>query len=169
MISSKDILGSAASIMCIEARQSSFTNSVLGRNGFSSAFDTSLSIEQVVSLVAPSISSLPSGTVLDALGFNTQSFVLQQTSITAFQEVSVSSDLQFSYLGGGEIAPPSGINQLYCAYTVGSNSFYTPYSSGGCPMSQSLEVGNVVVVQITISESIDISECLTAPQFVTVI
>jgi hypothetical protein len=156
--------------MSIEARQSSFTNSVLGYNAFSSAFETPLSIEQVVTIVSQFIAVLPEGTVLDALGFDTQSFSLEQTSITAFQEVSLNSNLQFSYFGGSEIAPPSGVNQLYCAYSLGSDTFYTPFdSSNGCQVSQSLAVANIAVVQVTVSQSIDISDCLTAPQFVTIV
>jgi len=156
--------------MCVEALQSSFSNSVLGQNAFTSAFETSLSIEQVVTLVAPSISFLPSGTILDVLGFSSSSFGLQETSISSFQEVSVSSNFQFEYSGNSFITPPEGCNQLYCAFTMGSNSFYTEFDSNdGCPISSSLETGNVVVIQITISESIDISQSLTAPQFITLI
>lgn len=154
--------------MCVEALQASFSNSVLGQNAFTSAFETSLSIEQVVTLVAPSISSLPSGTILDVLGFSSSSFALQETSISSFQEVSCASNFQFMYGGNSMITPPEGCDQLYCAFTMGANTYYTEFdSNNGCPISNSLVSGNVVVIQITISESIDISQCLTAPQFIT--
>jgi hypothetical protein len=154
--------------MSIEARQSSFSNSVLGQDAFTSAFETPLSIEQVVTLVAPSITFLPGGTILEVLGFSSESFALQETSITAFQEVSVNSNFQFQYGGNSIISPPEGVNQLYCAYSLGSSQFYTEFdSNNGCSISNSLETGNVVVIQVTISESIDISQCLTAPQFIT--
>jgi hypothetical protein len=104
------------------------------------------------------------------LGFNSDSFGLDQSSVTPFQECSMSSNFQFSYHGNsGQITPPQGCDQLYCAYSVGSNTFYTEFdSNNGCSVSPNLEVGNVAVIQITISESIDISQCLTAPQFVTI-
>lgn len=156
--------------MATEARQSSFVNSVLGDDAFTSAFETSLSIEQVVTLIAPAIANLPQGTVLDALGFNPSSFALEQISVSSFEQVSIGNTLNFSYLGGGEITPPSGENQLYCAYSVGSNTYYEQFTpSQGCQVSNSLESGNVVVIQITISESINISDCLSAPQFIRVI
>jgi hypothetical protein len=156
--------------MIVEARQSSFVNSVLGSNAFSSAFETSLSIEQVISIVAPSIVSIPSGTVLDELGFNTQSFALEQISVSAFQEVSIDSTMNFSYRGGSQIVPPPNVNQLYCAYSVGLNTYYTPFvPSTGCQVSQSLSVGNVALVQISVSESIQISDLLTAPQYITIV
>jgi hypothetical protein len=170
LISDKTILGSAASIMCVEARQSSFTNTVLGYAGFTGAFETPLSIEEVVTLVAPSIESLPSGTVLDALGFNTQSFGLPSLSISPFQGCNYNENLHFNYFGGGQITPPERCNQLYCAYTFGGNSYYTPFDShNGCGISSSIEVGTVVLVQVTVSESVDISQCLSAPQFINII
>ena len=170
LISSSSILSSAASIMAIEARQASFTNSVLGSNAFSSAFETSLSIEQVVTLVSPFIASVPDNTILQTLGFASNSFSLEQLSISAFTQVSIDSSFDCSFNGGSDIIPPSGVNQLYCAWSVGLNTFYTPFTPGqGCDVSQSLEVGNVVTVQITVSESIELSECLSAPQFVTVV
>ena len=113
--------------MATEARQSSFVNSVLGDNAFTSAFETPLSIEQVVTLIAPAIAELPQGTVLDALGFNPSSFGLEEISISSFQQVSIGDTLNFSYLGGDEIAPPSGENQLYCSYSVGSNTYYEQF------------------------------------------
>jgi hypothetical protein len=168
LVSSKEILASAASIMAIEARQSSFTNSVLGINAFSSAFETPLSIEQVVSLVAPFIASLPSGTVLDALGFNTQAFAAAQIEITAFVEVQISSTLFFSYVGGAPVVAPQGVSQLYCAYSVGSNTFYTEFQPGaGCQVSPQIISGSVVTVQVTVEESISASSVLSAPQFIT--
>jgi Ferritin-like domain len=170
LINDKTILSSAASIMSIEARQSSFTNSVLGYNAFSSAFETPLSIEQVVSIVSPFITSIPDGTILQALGFDTDSFALQRTSISPYQEVSLSSSMQFSYFGGEDIECPDGVNQLYCSYTVGSNSYYTQFdSNNGCQVPQDLQVANVCVFQVTTAENNDFSSCLTAPQFMMIV
>jgi hypothetical protein len=170
LVSSKDILGSAASIMATEARQSSFTNSVLGNNAFSSAFETSISIEQVVTIVTPFIADLPQGTVLDALGFNSQQLGFQDISLSPFQEVSSNDKLNFSYQGGQEITPPSGQDNLYCAFTYGGSSYYTQFvPSQGCDIDQSLSVGSVALVQITVSESIDISEVVSGSQFITII
>lgn len=168
-VSSKDILTSAASIMVVEARQSSFTNSVLGLNAFSDAFETPLSIQDVVSLVAPSIAVLPSGTVLDALGFNTQAFALPPTNIRAFEEISITATITISYSGGQSISPPEGVSQMYCAYTVGSGSFYTQFdSSAGCSVSPSLEVGTVVFVRISIAQDVGASNLVTAGQYITI-
>ena len=156
--------------MSIESRQASFTNAVLGANSFSSAFETALSIEQVVQLVAPFIASIPDGTILQTLGFSASSFTLEQLSVSSFTQVSIDSNFFCSFHGGSDISPPPSVSQLYCAWSVGLNTFYTPFTPGhGCDVSQSLEVGNVVTVQITVSESISISQCLSAPQFVTII
>lgn len=156
--------------MIIEARQSSFTNSVLGLNAFSSAFETALSIEQVVSLVAPFIASVPSGTVLDALGFNSQSFAVASIEVQAFVQVQIGSMFNFNYVGGSTIEPPSGVSQLFCAWSVGSSTFYTQFNPGqGCQVSPQIISGSVVNVQVTVAESIDISNVLSAPQFVTCI
>jgi len=156
--------------MCTEARQSSFVNSVLGYPPFSSAFETPLSIEQVVTLVAPFIVSIPSGTILQELGFNTDSFALPPTSVSPFQECSHNDNLSFQYFGGQDISPPEGCDQLYCGFSSGGNSYFTPFDSQrGCGISSSVEVGTVVLIQVTVSESIDISECLSAPQFINII
>jgi len=167
LISSTEVLSEAASILVVEARQSSFANSVLGSDAFSSPFETGLSLEQVVNLVAPLIVSIPDNTILQVLGFDVNSFALQQTSITAFQEVSVSSSFSFSYFGGAEISPPENVNQLYCAFTEGSQSYFTQFTPGsGCEISNQLEVGEVVVVQLTVSESISVDQLFTAPQYI---
>ena len=155
--------------MAIEARQSSFVNSVLGINPFSSPFETPLSIEQVVSIVAPFITSVPSGTILEALGFNTQAFAVPPIQVSAFEQVSIQSTFSFTYVGGGQIVPPSGVNQLFCAYTLGSNTFYTPFNKGGCGISNQILVGSVVFVQITVAQSNNISDQFTAGQFITVV
>jgi hypothetical protein len=156
--------------MCTEARQSSFVNSVLGYAPFASAFETPLSIEQVVTLVAPFIVSIPGGTILQELGFNTDSFALPPISVSPFQECSSNDNLSFQYSGGEEITPPQGCDQLYCAFSSGGNSYFTPFDSQrGCAISSSVEVGTIVVVQVTVSESVDISECLSAPQFINII
>ena len=170
MIQSKELLAAAASIMSIEARQSSFVNSILGINAFSSAFETPLSVEQVVSLVAPFIASVPSGTVLEALGFNTQAFVVPPIQVTSFQQVSITSTFLFSYVGGAQIVPPSGVSQLFCAFSVGSNTFYTTFTpSTGCTISNNITVGNVVFLQVTVAQDTNISDQLTAGQFITIV
>jgi Ferritin-like domain len=167
-VTSSEILGAAASIMAIEARQSSFTNSVLGINAFSSAFETSLSIEQVVSLVAPSIVSIPPGTILEALGFDVESFAVAPIEVTAFVQVEISSTFLFSYAGGAPIVPPEGVSKLFCAYSVGLNTFFTEFTPGtGCEVSPQIISGSVVNVQITVAESTSIGDLLTAPQFIT--
>jgi hypothetical protein len=156
--------------MAVEARQSSFVNSVLGINAFSSAFETPLSIEQVVSIVAPFIASVPSGTILEALGFNTQAFAVPPIQVSAFEQVSVKATFLFTYVGGGQIVPPSGVNQLFCAYSVGSNTFYTQFTPGtGCGVSSDIIVGSVVFVQITVEQSVSISSQLSAGQFITIV
>lgn len=156
--------------MAVEARQSSFVNSVLGINAFSSAFETPLSIEQVVSIVTPFIASVPSGTVLEALGFNTQAFAVPPIQVSAFQQVSIQSTFLFSYSGGGQIVPPSGVNQLFCAFSVGSSTFYTQFTPGtGCGISSNIVIGSVVFIQITVEQSTAFSSQLSAGQFITIV
>jgi len=156
--------------MSIEARQSSFVNEVLGLPGFYSAFETPLSIEEVVTIVAQFISFVPDGTILQALGLSSQYFGLPSISVSAFQQVSIQSYFQFSYEGGEQIEYPSGYGRLYCAYSFGENTYYTEFAPGrGCQVSQQLEVGVVAVVQITVSESIELSECVTAPQYIRIV
>ena len=142
----------------------------MGINAFSSAFETPLSIEQVVSIVTPFIATVPSGTVLEALGFNTQAFAVPPIQVSAFQQVSSKSSFLFSYAGGAQIVPPSGVNQLFCAFGVGSNTFYTPFTpSTGCSISNNIIVGSVVFIQITVSQSSTFSNQLTAGQFITIV
>lgn len=141
----------------------------MGINAFSSAFETPLSIEQVVSIVTPFIVSVPSGTVLEALGFNTQAFAVPPIQVSAFQQVSIQSTFSFTYVGGGQIVPPSGVNQLFCAFSLGSNTFYTPFSNGGCGISNNILVGSVVFVQITVAQSNTFSNQFTAGQFITIV
>ena len=156
--------------MVVEGRQSAFVNDVLGFNAFSDAFETPLSIQQVVSLVAPSIVSLPSGTVLDALGFNSQAFAVASIDVKAFSQVQISSMLNFNYAGGAPIVPPPGVSQLFCAWSVGSSTFFTPYNPGqGCQVSSQITSGSFVTLQVTVEESISFSSVVSASQFVTVI
>ena len=155
--------------MAIEARQSSFVNGVLGVNTFTSAFETPLSVEQVVTLIAPNIADPGRGTVLDSLGFNPDKIGLQQISISSFEEVSVEQTIKISFSGGDKISP-EGADQLFCSYSAGGKTVYEKFdSSNGCKVSKSLERGNVVVLQITVSESIALSECVSAPQFIRIV
>jgi hypothetical protein len=154
--------------MCVEARQSSFVNLLLGVNAFS-IFETPLSIEQVISLVASSIAEIPSGTIFQALGFDTSAFALETTDITVFEDVSIGSNINPSYSSGSQIDVPPGENQLYCAFTSGSNTAYSRFTPGqGCSVPNSLSSGNLAFVEITVSESIDISSLVSAGQFVTI-
>jgi hypothetical protein len=168
LISDKNILAAAASIMCVEARQSSFVNLLLGVNAFS-VFETPLSIEQVISLVAPSIAEIPSGTILEVLGFDTSAFALETIDVTVFEDVSIGSNINPSYSSGSQIDVPQGENQLYCAFTSGSNTAYSQFTPGqGCGVPNSISSGNLAFVEITVSESIDISSLVSAGQFVTI-
>jgi len=169
-VSNKDILGAAASIMAVEARQSSFVNSVLGINAFSAAFETPLSIEQVVSLVSPAIVSIPPGTVLEALGFNAQAFRVEQIDLKAFVQVQINVNINFSYVGGSPIVAPQGVNQLFCAFTVGSSTVFTPFTPGqGCKVSPEIISGSVANLQVTVAKSIASKDVITAPAFITVV
>lgn len=168
LIKDKNILAAAASIMCVEARQSSFVNLLLGVNAFS-VFETPLSIEQVISLVAPSIAEIPSGTILQVLGFDTSAFALETINVTVFVDVSIGSIINPSYSSGSQIEVPPGESQLYCAFTSGLNTTYSQFTPGqGCSVPNSISSGNLAFVEITVSESIDVSSLLSAGQFVTI-
>jgi hypothetical protein len=156
--------------MAIEARQSSFVNSVLGNNAFSAAFETSLSIEQVVTIIAPFIVDVPEGTILQTLGFSAQTLGLDSISLSLFEEVTIEETLNFSFAGGQKIDFPSGKNKLFCAYTHAGKSSFTEFvPSQGCKIDKSLSSANVVLIQITVSESIELSECVTSPQIIVII
>jgi len=154
--------------MVVEGRQSAFVNDVLGSNAFSDAFETALSIEQVVSLVAPFIVSVPSGTILQALGFDSSAFAMSSLDIQAFVQVQISSMFNFNYVGGQQIVPPSGVSQLFCSWSFGSSTFYTPFNPGqGCQVSPQIISGSLVTLQVTVAESTSLSDFFSAPQFVT--
>jgi len=155
--------------MAVEARQSAFTNGILGLNAFSSAFETPLSINEVVSLVAPFIVSVPSGTVLEALGFSATTFALPQTDVVPFTHAKIGSMLNFGF-SDGNIVMPSGVNSLFCAFTSGTSKVFSAYTPGsGCQVPSSLDVAAFVFVQISVSQDTNFSSLVSAVAIITVV
>jgi hypothetical protein len=64
--------------------------------------------------------------------------------------------------------PPPGVNQLFCAFSVGSSTFFTQFVPGqGCQVSPQIISGSVVNIEVTVAESITANNVISAPQFIT--
>ncbi|KAL8418922.1 hypothetical protein RB594_002217 [Gaeumannomyces avenae] len=154
LITDGSILGTAGSILSIEARHQTFIRVASQLAASPSAFDTALSPKQVFSLAAPFIKSCPEGSNL---------------AIQAFPGLAMAQGAQVSALASGQTlnlqatggqAAGSQAAQ-FCGFTngqiVGGTSF-SPFVAGtGCVIPQNLQG----VVYVTLTNSAPLTGKLT--------
>ncbi|KAL1844912.1 hypothetical protein VTK73DRAFT_1531 [Phialemonium thermophilum] len=136
LIQDKSILGTAASILTIEARHQTFIRVASKVAAAPQAFDTALSPKQVFSLAAPFIQSCPDGSNLILTAFPT----LTMAGGASASAVQAGSKLQLQSDAAAQAA--------FCAFTTGGlpgGTAFTAFdATNGCEVPQNL-VGVVYV------------------------
>lgn len=139
LVSDPSILGTAASILTVEARHQTFIRVASAVSPAPGAFDTALSPKQVFSLAAPFITSCPQGSNLILTAFPTLTMAAGATAATTpgaqlNLESSASAQAQF------------------CSFTNGNvvgGTLFTPFTQGtGCALPESEELQGIVYVNL---------------------
>lgn len=131
LITDKSILGTAASILSIEARHQTALRIASKSAAAPQAFDTALSPKQVFSLAAPFIQSCPEGSNLILTAFPTLSL---GEGIAASAVVAAGSTLQ--------LKSDATAQATFCAFTTGGlpgGTVFTAFTAAtGCVVPQNL-------------------------------
>jgi hypothetical protein len=129
LISDGGILGTAASILTVEARHQTFIRVVSKVAAVPQAFDTALSPKQVFSLAAPFIKSCPAGSNLN---------------LTPFPALTMAADHAGKVPAAGEqihLQSDAAAKATFCAFTTGGipgGTAFTAFSNGACTVPQNL-------------------------------
>jgi hypothetical protein len=130
LIVDKGILGTAASILTIEARHQTFIRAATKIAAVPQPFDTALSPKQVFSLAAPFITSCPEGSNLILTAFPTLTMAggAAATNIQAGARIQLQSD--------------AAAQGTFCAFTSGGIAGGTAFTAfdqaNGCEVPQNL-------------------------------
>lgn len=140
LLSDPSILGTAASILTIEARHQTFIRAASGAVANPSAFDTALSPKAIFSLAAPFITSCPQDSNLILTAFPTLNMAEGAVAATA-----VGATLN--------LASDAASSAQFCAFTNGNvlgGTLFAPFVAGtGCQIPQSTELTGVTYVSLT--------------------
>jgi len=139
LVSDPSILGTAASILTVEARHQTFIRVASAVAAAPGAFDTALSPKQVFSLAAPFIQSCPDGSNLILTAFPTLTMANGATAQTTPGAVlNVQSDA-------------AGQAQ-FCSFTNGNvvgGTLFAPFTQGqGCAIPSTGELSGIVYVNL---------------------
>lgn len=130
LIVDKSILGTAASILTIEARHQTFIRAATKIAAVPQPFDTALSPKQVFSLAAPFITSCPEGSNLILTAFPT----LTMAGGASANAVQAGAQLQ--------LQSDAASQATFCAFTSGGIAGGTAFSAfdqaNGCVVPQNL-------------------------------
>lgn len=143
LVSDPSILGTAASILTIEARHETFVRVASGLQASPAPFDTAISPRQVFSAAAPFIVSCPEGSNL---------------AITPFAALSMAPGAQAATTAGQSLnIAAEGVNgATHCAFTNGNiigGTTFAPFVAGtGCVIPQN--IGGITYVSLTNSDNL---------------
>ncbi|KIW06578.1 uncharacterized protein PV09_02297 [Verruconis gallopava] len=151
LVSSKAVLGAAASIVTIEARHQTFIRSAGGDVPVPNAFDSALGPRAVFTLAAPFISSCPTGSNLAIQAFPSIALAGGGAGITGGQSLVLADPSQ-----------PAGAS--FCAFVDVSQTQYSQISGGSCTVPANLT--GEVYMMVTKSQSIADSEVLAGPSVI---
>jgi hypothetical protein len=140
ILASPSILGTAASILTIEARHQTFIRAASGITAVPQAFDTPLSPKAVFSLAAPFIQSCPQDSNLVLTAFPALTMTAgaagASTNLVAGSQLSLSS----SAASGAQ----------FCGFSTGGQvggTAFTPFANGACEVPGGLQ--GLVYVTLT--------------------
>jgi hypothetical protein len=148
ILADPSILGTAASILTVEARHQSFVRIGTGAAAAPNAFDTPLSPKQVFSLAAPFIQSCPAGSNLILTAFPT----LTMSSPAAGTQVKIGDTLA--------LASDAASSATACAFSVGGlpgGTVFSAFTGGSCVVPQNL----VGVVYVNLASASPLTGVLT--------
>lgn len=130
LVSDGGILGTAGSILTVEARHQTFIRAASGAIAVPNAFDTPLGPRAVFSLAAPFIAACPEGSNLILQAFPT----LALADGLQANQVTIGSTVRFS--------SPAAAQATFCAFTAGGipgGTAFSPFTEAtGCVVPQNL-------------------------------
>ena len=139
LVSDGGILGTAGSILTIEARHQSFIRVATAAKASPGSFDTALSPKQVFSLAAPFITSCPEGSNL---------------IFTAFPTLTMAGGAQAQAQAGTQLALQSDAQAgaTHCSFTNGNipgGSRFAPFDAAtGCVVPEGADLQGIVYVNL---------------------
>ena len=154
LIKDKSILGTAGSILTIEARHQSSIRLLAGQQAIPQAFDAPLGPRAVFSLAAPFIKECPRGSNLNIQAFPALSMSKGQDA----SSLAVGSMVRVQAVASGGEASASAAGATNCAFTSGGvlpggTTFSTFSQQNGCQVPQG--VAGVTYLTLTTSAPID--------------
>ncbi|KAF2735456.1 hypothetical protein EJ04DRAFT_194387 [Polyplosphaeria fusca] len=150
LVSSKDVLTAAATIVTVEARHQAFIRVASGAEAVPAAFDTPLGPKAVFTLAAQFIKSCPEGSNLNIAPF--PSIALENAAAaTPGQNLKLA-----------DAAQPAGAQ--FCAFVAPGGAQFVPLAGGNCAVPQGLQ--GEVYMMLTKSESVDDAEVLAGPSVI---
>ncbi len=138
LVSDPSILGTAASILTVEARHQTFIRLASQVTAVPGAFDTALSPKQVFSLAAPFIQSCPQGSNL---------------ILTAFPTLTMASGATAATTPGAQLQLSSSASAQgqFCAFTNGNvagGTLFTAFAGSNCNLPDTDELAGIVYVNL---------------------
>jgi len=139
LVSDGGILGTAGSILTIEARHQSFIRVASAAQASPGSFDTALSPKQVFSLAAPFITSCPEGSNL---------------ILTAFPTLTMANGAQAQAVPGATLSLQSEATSgaTHCSFTNGNipgGSRFAPFDAAtGCAIPEGGDLQGIVYVNL---------------------
>jgi hypothetical protein len=132
LVSDGGILGTAGSILTVEARHQTFIRAASGQVAVPSAFDAPLGVKAVFSLAAPFIASCPEGSNLALTAFPP---LTMAAGVAAAGNIAIGSTLQ--------LQADSAATATSCAFTAGGvvpgGTVFSTFAAGtGCVVPQGL-------------------------------
>lgn len=151
LVSSSTILGTAGSILTVEARHQTFVRAATNQAAVPQAFDSPLSPKMVFSLAAPFITSCPQGSNLELTAFPN----LTLTSPTGSTAPAIGQTIQLQ-------ADSSAQGGSFCAFTTGGNlpggTSFSNFTTGqGCVVPQ----GVAGITYVTLTNAAPLSGLIT--------
>jgi len=133
LITSKDYLTAAGSILTVEARHNAFISYFLGDSPFPQPFDTPLGPNEVYTIAGAFITSCPST--------NAAIPVTAFPALTITAPASICSGSTLTLTSKGDVS-----GAKFCAFFSELSMYYSPFANGACAVPANVTTGQNYVV-----------------------